>query len=240
MNNIYSLILSKDLIGSYNNHLLSALLKHKKIHNCIISDQDSLYLDETIKEQGFYNLTRSPYIKKPSSWDKAFYYISKNNLVKQYDHFWFIEDDVYSKNYEYLIDFIVTSNTNYNHDLITKRIRSKSHYPNWKHWKEEYINQFNFPSQSFNPICRLSSSLILHILEYKKAHSRFDFHEILFVSLCKEFNLQHIEYINEDSLNKYIGKVVYNPILLKEDVSDEKIYHPVKNCKNVRKTKAST
>lgn len=240
MNNVYILILSKDLFGNYDNNLLSILLNQNNINNIIISDEDSLDLDGPIKKQGFYNLTRSPYIKKPSSWDKAFYYIYQNSLIKQYDYYWFIEDDVYSKNYDSLINFIITSNQEYDHDLITKCIRPKSHHPTWKHWKEEYINQFKFPSQSFNPICRLSSRLISKVFQYQKDNFRFDFHEILFASLCKSHDLSYIEYVNSDKLNKYIGQITYKPVLLKENINDDKIYHPVKKDLDARKFKATS
>lgn len=238
MNQNLTLLLCKDY--SKDTILLETCLASKNIEYITICDSCSIDKDTKIKESGFYNLTRSPYIKKPSSWDKAFYEIYEENLISKYNYFFFVEDDVYSKNYILLADFLIISNNNYNHDLITKCIRPKSHYPTWKHWKEEYINQFKSPSQSFNPICRLSNKLISKIFQYQKDNSRFDFHEILFASLCKEHDLSYIEYINDPILQQYVGAVSYKPILLKEEITDNKIYHPVKANKNARKIKEIT
>lgn len=236
---MYTLILSSDLIGNNDNDLLDALLKQNNIASKIIADKETSELDKTIKTEGFYNLTRSPYIKKPSAWDKAFYYIAKNNLLDSYSHFFFIEDDVYSKKYDSIVKFIVESK-NYNVDFITKQIRSNNHYSGWRYWKEDYVKLLKSPHQSFNPICCLSSKLVKLILNYKDEHNSFNFHEILFASLCKEHNLTYIEYINVQSLSKHIGKIAYRPINTIEEILDEKIYHPVKKNKNARKIKASS
>lgn len=234
---MYTLILSNDLAGNNNNYLLDSLLKKNNIDGTIIADKETYESDEKIKSDGFYNLTRSPYIKKPSAWDKALYYISKNKLLDSYSHFFFIEDDVYSLEYRFIISFIVEAK-NYNVDFITKQMRSNNHYSGWRYWKEDYVKLLKSPHQSFNPICCLSSKLVRFVLDYKDEYGSFNFHEILFASLCKEYNLTYIEYINTPNLSKYIGKVVYKPISIKEDILDEKIYHPVKKNKNARKIKA--
>jgi len=236
---LYTLILSNDLIGNNNNNLLDSLLKQNNIDSKIIADQETLELDEKIKSDGFYNLTRSPYIKKPSAWDKAFYYLSKNNLLDSYSHFFFIEDDVYSKEYDSVVKFIVEAK-NYNVDFITKQIRLNNHYSTWRYWKEDYVKLLKSPHQSFNPICCLSSQLVKLILNYKDQQGSFNFHEVLFASLCKEYSLTYLEYMNVEGLSKHIGKITYRSINTKEDILDEKIYHPVKKNKDARKIKASS
>ena len=213
------------------------LFEHKlnelKLHNIIVCDNCTLCEDDVIKNQGYYNLTRSPHIKKPSAWDKAFYRIKSDLLLNKYDYFFFIEDDVYSKDYDLLIKFIIEA-INFNEDLITKEIRPRSHHPTWRYWKEEYINKLTHQHQSFNPLCRISKRLIETIIEYKENNGKFEFHEILFSSLCLENNLSYINYIKNETLKKYIGNIVCNPIFTSEDISDNLIHHPVKKTKTER------
>ena len=213
------------------------LFEHKlnelKLHNIVVCDDCTLLEDYVIKNQGYYNLTRSPHIKKPSAWDKAFYRINSDRLLNKYDYFFFIEDDVYSKDYDLLIKFIIES-ISFDEDLITKEIRPRSHHPTWKYWKEEYINKLTYPHQSFNPLCRISKRLIETIIEYKENNGKFEFHEILFSSLCLENNLSYINYIKNETLKKYIGNIICNPIFTSDDISDNLIYHPVKKTKKER------
>lgn len=214
-------------------------LKKENLSYVNICDFCTLNLDQELLTLGFTNLTRSPYIKKPSAWDKAFYFVSNNDLTKLYDYFFFIEEDVYSTDYTNIIKFILDSNDFYSHDLLTKLIRPQSHYPTWKHWKEEYVKEFKFPSQSFNPICRISKTLLLNILDYQKKHSKFNFHEIIFPSLCLENNLSYLNYIENKTLNKYIGKIQYNPIITEDMIPDTLIYHPVKDSTDEREKSKS-
>jgi len=233
MNNNYIVfILCKNFSNRSNEY--AEALSQKDIAYRIICDLCSIEDDSKLLSDGFYNLTRSPYIKKPSAWDKSFYSIVESDLLKQYNYFYFIEDDVYSKNYESLTSFISDAQSISTVDFITKKIRPKSHYPQWKHWQEDYINEFSDPHQSFNPLCRLSKTLIEKILYYRKHHNIFNFHEILFASLCLEYNLSHMNYIENSILNKYIGNFRYNPIILESDIKDNLIHHPVKDSKSDR------
>jgi hypothetical protein len=225
-------ILCKDFSNRTNEY--AKILSQKNISHYIICDLCSIEDDEQLLSDGFSNLTRSPYIKKPSAWDKSFYKIVQSNLLEQYDYFYFIEDDVYSKNYEALISFVDEAQSIFTVDFITKKIRPKSHNSQWKHWQEDYVNEFSNPHQSFNPLCRLSKVLIEKILHYREQHKLFNFHEILFASLCLEHNLSYINYIESSILNKYIGNFRYNPILLESDITDHLIYHPVKDSKSDR------
>jgi hypothetical protein len=209
------------------------ILIQQKIEFRIICDLCTLDQDDFLLNIGFYNLTRSEYIKKPSAWDKAFYTIYDNELHDIYDYFFFIEDDVYSKNYNSIINFIKDA-SQYKEDLITKCIRPKSHYPIWKHWFENYVNTLKYPSQSFNPLCRLSKILVEKIIQYQRNNGRFNFHEILIASLCLEYNLTHINYIENETLKKYIGDIRYDPVSIIQDITDDLIYHPVKESKDSR------
>jgi len=232
MSNYLIFVLCKDI--SDRSIEYAKILSQKNISCRIICDLCSIDSDQKLLSSGFFNLTRSPYIKKPSSWDKSFYTIAQEDLLDKYDYFYFIEDDVYSKNYETLISFIMDAQSEFSVDFITKQIRPKSHHPQWKHWQEDYTNEFSNPSQSFNPLCRLSKRLIEKILLYKEQHKFFNFHEILFASLCLEYNLSYINYIENNILNKYIGNFRYYPIMIESDIHDILIHHPVKDSKSDR------
>jgi hypothetical protein len=226
-----ALLLCKNI--TENIKLLSSQLDKNNIPYTIICDDCSIHTDDILINQGFTDLTRSPYIKKPSAWDKSFYEIYNNKLTSIYNYFLFIEDDIYSKDYESIVGFI-NEISKYNEDLITKCVRPKSHHPTWKHWNEEYINDLKYPSQSFNPLCRLSKVLVEKIIKYKDDNKKFNFHEILIASLCIEYNLTYINYIEDEVLKKYIGDINYTPILLTKNINDRRIHHPVKDSKSDR------
>ena len=72
------------------------------------------------------------------------------------------------------------------------------------------------------------------IIQYKKNNGKFNFHEILIASLCLEYNLTYINYIEHEILKKYIGNLNYNPIITIEEIADDLIHHPVKESKDFR------
>lgn len=217
------------LCNNYSQNIIEfeTVLFENNIDYIVVCDSCTLDQDQNLLENGFYNLTRSPYIKKPSAWDKSFDIISKKFLGDKYEHFFFIEDDVYSKKYCYITQFILES-MKLNSDLITHNIKSINHSPNWQHWKEDYIEMLKTPHQSFNPICRLSVKLVNKILEYQNIYKKFDFHEILIASLCLENNLTYTNYLEHEILKTFIGHIRYNPVLIEKNILDDKIYHPVK------------
>jgi hypothetical protein len=215
-------------IIAFENILIEQKIQFRTICDLCTLDQDNFLLNT-----GFSNLTRSEYIKKPSAWDKAFYAIYNNELLDMYNYFFFIEDDVYSKNYKSIINFFNDS-IQYKEDLITKCVRPKSHHPTWRRWEEEYVNDFKYPSQSFNPLCRLSKTLVEKIIQYRTYNNKFNFHEILIASLCLEYNLSYINYIEDEILKQHIGNFTYAPIYTTEDIIDDLIHHPVKESKDSR------
>lgn len=231
MTRYLALILCKD--HSKDISELENCFSNNSINFLTVCDSKTLDIDKSLLDSGFYNLTRSPYIKKPSAWDKSFYFIEQQKLYYSYDYFFFIEDDIWSYEYISIIKFMMECD-NYDSDLITKCIRSKSHHPTWKHWKEDYINEFKFPSQSFNPLCRLSKQIVQKILDYRKEKQKFNFHEIIFASICLENNFTYLNYIENNDINKYIGKIQYYPILTKDLIKDQLIHHPVKDSIDAR------
>lgn len=198
-------------------------LLHDSIHNShIIYDGD--YSDDECLNAGFHGLTCS--IKTPSAWDKSFYHLSQNTwLLDQHSHFWFIEDDVYTKNISVLISFLDRL-ASYNHDFMSHDIAHFEDTKDWYFWKLFPPNIMAY--NSFNPICRLSKDLINNILLYQKVNNKFIFHEVLFPSLMKLDNMSYIDMRYLDFWNEYFGIFHYRPIIRYELLLDDKIYHPVK------------
>jgi hypothetical protein len=234
MSNTLVLVLCKNI----SNHieLLINKLEQNNFSYTVVCDDCSVDIDQHLISNGFINLTRADHIKKPSAWDKAFYQIHQQQLLSSYDYFFFIEDDVYSTNYDSLIDFIKECNK-YDSDLITKSVRTQNHFPTWKRWKEQYISELLTPRQSFNPICRLSKDLIEKIFEYRDTINKFNFHEIIFASLCVQHSLKYIEYINHIELKAHFGSIAFEPIFTFDTIPNHLINHPVKLDVNVRKLK---
>jgi hypothetical protein len=167
-------------------------------------------------------------IKQPSSWDKAFYHLYQNsNLLKKYNYFYFIEDDVYTKDINTLYNSFITLNQP-SYDFIGLKINKRQNTKNWCWWtREKDVNiYFKNPHMSFNPLCRLSSRLINKILEFRNSYNKFYFHEIMFSSLCVEndFTMTNLNSL----IDSYLGKFDSRPIINIDTIKDTKIYHPVK------------
>lgn len=197
------------------------------IDSVVIADSD--YSDEEMMSIGFHDMTRM--VKRPSAWDKAFYHLAIYDIVFQYDYFYFIEDDVYSKDIDTFNKLILFLDSKIDSDLITHEILSKDESKDWMWWgyaikflNENFINHH----KSFNPICRLSNKLIEQIFYFRVDKNRFFFHEILFPSLCvdKGLNMDNIFEIPE--IENFISSIKYRPLIQEDTITDNKIYHPVK------------
>lgn len=197
-----------------------SIVDHKSDHNIL-------------EKENFTDLTCLYKNSKPlrvTSWEKCFYHIDINNLTSQYDYFYLIEDDVYSKEPDAILSLINYFNL-FDANLISKGILPKHDSMEWNWWsrnEDQYENVFKDPHKSFNPICRLSSKLIEIILAFKQTYNRFYFHEILFASLCVDNNLSYHDYTYYPEISNYIGKIHYRPKIDIQEITDSKIYHPVK------------
>lgn len=199
------------------------------LSSCFVNKQvvyDTDYNDTLIKTLGFFGLTKM--IKSPCSWDKSFYFLHQNNhILDNFDYFFFIEDDVYSKNPQFLYNFCESLSI-YNQDLITNEVCFKKDCPNWHWWsRDNDYYQFKYHIKSYNPLCRLSKNIVKKILEFRTANNRFIFHELLFSCIAVENEMTILD-INTIPEKKYIGKFHWRPKLSHSTITDEKIYHPVK------------
>lgn len=132
---------------------------------------------------------------KHTSWDKAFYHLSKHN---NHDYYWFIEDDVFisEKNINKKID------EKYNDDFLVFAWHNFDRFTNSKinrYWFDSHINKTlknvkYFPdkylSGSLNVFTRLSKKHVSLINAFQKKHKRLIFHEMLIPSVAREQNLK--------------------------------------------------
>ena len=162
----------------------------------------------------------------PIAWENAFFTLFNNEIYDKYQFVYFIEDDVYSKNPQIFLNLIELY-SNYTQDLIASYIGSRNDQPDWPWWKDEDIIKYNQQTKSFNPLCRLSNKLIGYIEKFFFEHNQFCFHETLFASLAINNNLKILDYNKDD--NPYIGDIRWRPVYELSDITDNKIYHPVKS-----------
>lgn len=222
-----ALILSKN-DNSYVNYLKNNL----NINTKIIFDYH--YDDKNILNFGFYNLTAT--IKKPSAWDKSFFLISESNLIHQYDYFYFIEDDVFSRDIKQINSLISFLDNNIDESFISHYIKSKTDSANWHWWKKNNLQSLgvNFWDnkcklyKSFNPFCRLSSNLVQLVLNFRAEYNKFYFHEILFPTLSIQNNMKMFDLSTNYVSKNYFDIFRYRPIIDKYNICNDKIYHPVK------------
>lgn len=235
MNNTLCLLLCRN--QSEYISVLEQTFKKTNIDTLIIDD--SVIDNSLLKIDNFTDLDRFRSNNKMLdiiAWDKSFYTINKHNLVKKYDYFFFIEDDVYTKRPATIIDFIQHFAC-LDYDLLSRGIQSIENNPKWPGWffkdNHEYRKLFNNIYRSFNPFCRLSTKLVSTILQFRNNYNKFYFHEILFASLCVDKGLKYYDYKNDNECNdKHIGVFTYRPVISKKDIHDNKIYHPVKDAKD--------
>lgn len=160
------------------------------------------------------------WVKKDiTSWEKAlfyFFYINKN-----YEHVWFIEDDVFFYN-ESIVKNIDEQYPN--EDLLTRVPHiPKKHKPEWGP-TQNLIDPIN------TAMCcatRMSQKMLKSLDDFVKKTGRFCFLEILFPTLAYQLKL---DYKNPNELLT----VVYHPdkSIRKKVFSDKvkvNVFHPVKD-----------
>lgn len=189
------------------------------------------YSNSLVERCGF---TNSHSKLKITSWDKVFYHIKVNNLMKHYC--WFIEDDCYiNKN---KANVVFSDLNNIKCDLLLFGWHKTFHNDiKWPHWNKTSYFSKNHLSSSINQIVRLSPRLLSKILEIQNRIKRMLFHELFFASVAKQNNykihLSHSTDIHICALykNSLLYKK-YNGVLNKEVLNDiNKNYsmiHPLK------------
>ena len=205
---------------------LNSFFRKNHVDSVLIKDNNDPP-QSFLRDEGYHNMTKI--LDRPSAWEKSLYFIFVNNLYRKYDYFYFIEDDVYTKDFNTFLSLISLWNT-IDHDLIARSIKIQTEEPDWFWWKDTVTDSENFkyPIKSFNPICRLSSRLIIKIHQYKDYYNTLVFHEILFPSVVKNFNMKYLDYDNTE-YGRHIEIMVADREVDYEDIITNNIYHPYKN-----------
>jgi len=213
---------------------LDKKLKYHNIDSVLIidneSDSDIVRKKNFIRLNWMFDKNSQSHFTQITAWEKSFYNIYINDYINKYNYFYFLEEDVYTKNLPTIINLINYFNT-FDADLISTKILPKDANAEWPWWSEDYryIELFNDPHRSFNPLCRLSSKLISLIFDFRNHYKEFYFHEMLFSSICVQNNLSYHDYDDYPEIDEYIGTFHYRPEIDQNKIKDKKIYHPVKH-----------
>jgi hypothetical protein len=155
-----------------------------------------------------------------NSWDKALFYFSKINT--EYEHVWFIEEDVYFYNENTLVNI---DKQYTDHDLLCNTLTPKSADMSstwfW-HWP---LFTINLPEPHYRGmVCatRLSKTLLAHITNYAYQNKTIFYLETLFPTIALHYNLKY-HTPNE------LQPVVYRCDWSSEDINTTQLFHPMKN-----------
>ncbi len=136
---------------------------------------------------GFHHMTYSIQ-KTPVSWDKAFYYFTRDERIESYDYIWFIEDDVFIPS----IETIHNIDARYDQHLLSQSCAMSLSYdtPGWQwHVARGHIGLPLF--SSLMCACRISRDLMKVIRNYAETHKRLFFLEIMIPTLCCQSRLRN-------------------------------------------------
>lgn len=203
-----------------------------------VCDNIIYYEDNVVMDNGFWGMHSKI---KVTSWDKAFYYLSKKE--RNFKYCWMIEDDCYinkDKFMKFKKDFVASKDSD---AVFFGWHKDYKNGDDWYHWNinKDYFSKYNL-SASINQIIRLSDCTINKILDFQKKYNKFIFHELLFASIVNQHNLKktlvkneeiHCTALYKNSIiyNKYTG---YNSNELLKSISDNYIIvHPFKGWFNI-------
>ena len=216
-----------------NNTLVILLCKKQKKYVKSLQDYLQNFVETIVCEEnlsipknyvGLNRIKKNPML--PIAWENAFFILFNSHLYNKYKFVYFIEDDVYSKNFQTFLN-LIDLHSNHTEDLIASDIGSRIDQPHWYWWKDKDVIKYDQQLKSFNPLCRLSNELINYVEKFFLENNQFCFHETLFASLAINNNLKILDYKKDD--NPYIAHVRYRPVYELSDITDDKIYHPVKS-----------
>ena len=149
--------------------------------------------------------------KVTAGWEKAVYYFSR----KEYDHVWFIEDDVFFDKENVLINIDSTNDA----DLLCNTVAAD---PTTWLWKQLTIE---FPPPYWHAmVCavRLSKTLLGLVQQYAKSYGTLFFLEAMFPTLCLRSGLKQAS-------PHEMTYVVYRTDYTDADITTTHLYHPLKN-----------
>jgi len=180
------------------------------------------YSNDKCNQQGYNN---SSFIIKPNgsiAWDKALYHFCVKE--KNYEHVWFIEDDVFIPNNT----IISTIDSKYpNPDILSKsKIINSTGELSW-HWNQAQ-GKLPLPwMRSLVPAIRLSRSVLSLVNRYVNKNKKLLFVEFMFHTLAMHKKLD-IEAIPE------LEGIFYRKKWSFMNIKQTSLYHPVKNINQLK------
>lgn len=115
--------------------------------------------------------------------------ISTRNITKlqEYDYLYFIEDDIYIRSQEILMEFILHHNYNMEDLMLIDNIQYIEQ--EWLDWWEPFIKEDNFFDgyilKSFSPIIRMSKRMLVSLYAFFDKTNKIYFQEVMFPTLAK-------------------------------------------------------
>ena len=201
----------------------------------IIDDESQMYADNYAKEYPTIHFVQidskkcktafftnmNPIFGKPvTAWEKAIYYFQYENT--SYDSVWYLEDDIFI----YSESTLISINSKYpTSDLLTAEHQSTGKdYKKDPWWGPRNIQIGFEPPYSKAMVCgiRVSKAFLSIINDYAQQNHTLFFLEALFPSLAKKYQ---VVYDTPDQMNT----IVYRRSWTIEDISRNKIFHPVKD-----------
>jgi hypothetical protein len=169
------------------------------------------------------------------SWDKAIYCL--NEIYTNYQHMWFIEDDVFLYSEKALLD--IDQNPAYtNSDLLTATndIMIHNDESKWNEWWNHWVNihdKISLPwSHSMVCACRVSRNLLDKVIKYKQTRGHLFFIEAMFNTIALQNDLE-IRCPSE------LSTIHWRTSWPVSEIDIKKLYHPLKNIeehKYIRET----
>ena len=235
------------ILSRKTNNIWVDFLKQIKYYNVyyVIDDENELSSrrtsspfiiqinEEKCRSFNYYNSSIASNLKSVISWDKALYYFNsylhiqdeteKKSFPLSADYIWFLEDDVFIRNEEILLQIDKEAG---DADLICafdEVNETGDITQEWNHWVN-VIHKIGTPwAHSLISCCRLSKRLLQKVDEYVKDRPLM-FIEALFSTLSHHHNykiynpekMKTITYNNEWKIDDILKNPNY-------------IYHPVKN-----------
>jgi hypothetical protein len=166
-------------------------------------------------------MSRSGNFSSTTAWSRAFVHLERT--LEDDEAVWFVEDDV-AGDMGSFAEFVGKTAAR-NADLSAIDLRAKRDDAHWSWWgyAEEYFEE---PCRGFQPMCRLSGSLVRALLEFRRQHGTFTFHEVLFASVAGREGMSWLSWNLDAEFRHHLTRFRYRPEVM-EVVGG--ICHPVKD-----------
>jgi len=225
------------------------LLYHENNDNKIENDHHEKYIFK-FNDSILHGLGFKPIEKSLLPGSNHFPLFSFYNSYPDFDYYWVIEDDVYYNGHwnNFFNNF---SPNSIRSDFISAHFKSFEQDPYWFWWNSLKKNgdSENLPAKlsSFNPIYRISKEAIIY-LDQKMKDGWIGHHEILIPTLLYNAGFSLLDFGGDGpfcfakNINKFYknsfctikdqahhSSLRYRPLVLNDEITDNIIYHPVKN-----------